>query len=661
MDIKARFSVFIIVALFCLYVSAEVVTGEVDTMSWDYVMSQEWKRPEKLDTFAGVHPRYLLTKHRLEMLKGKINTTHKKMWEVVKEKADSYRGKPPPSNYNRQGPMRLAGRAIPPMALAYLLTGDSAYFDDAKRWILAICSYPKWENNKSLAAGECLFGVSIGYDWLYDKLTEEERDYIRKKLMYQAEVMKDGPPVHHDRWIANHNHVEYNGLAAAGFVLYDEVPEAIEWIRHSDLVLGQAFKVSGPDGTSEEGHQYWAYSTESLLSYAEAARDLMGINYYDDNEFLKNAANFIIYSTIPDFDAESSVMCYGDARRNYSSRSPIYILYRLASEYKDGFAQWLADEMVKRDVDREAYRTWCNLIWCDESVRPISISNLPTFKHFDNIGWVTARSGWDKDGIMIGFRCGPFHGHKIQAYYEKQVDKGWPVNEIGGGHCHPDINSFQIYAYGRWLATYPGYERPKWTKNHSTILVDGVGQLGEGRTWFDRRSAIKAKAKSTIIKADSRKDYDYIIGDAGNIYPQSTGLEKFYRHLVHIKPDLILVVDELKAESASQFEWRLNAGGGIRKKGATYFMIRNKDVVMDAHIVYPKKIDTIIDGDFLRVLPEKTTETVIVTVLHPRRIKEAASRITKVSLKDSVVDLTIKCGRQVKKVKLDLVKQEVSL
>ena len=120
-------------------------------------------------------------------------------------------------------------------------------------------------------------------------------------------------------------------------------------------------------------------------------------------------------------------------------------------------------------------------------------------------------------------------------------------------------------------------------------------------------------------------------------------------------------MDELKAKSASQFEWRLNAGGDIKKKGKTYFMIRNKDVVMDAHIVYPKKIDIIIDGDFLRVLPEKTTETVIVTVLHPRRIKEAASRIIKVSLKDSVVDLTIKCGRQVKKVKLDLAKQEVSL
>ena len=68
-----------------------------------------------------------------------------------------------------------------------------------------------------------------------------------------------------------------------------------------------------------------------------------------------------------------------------------------------------------------------------------------------------------------------------------------------------------------------------------------------------------------------------------------------------------------------------------------------------------------IDGDFLRVLPEKTTETVIVTVLHPRRIKKAASKITKVSLKDSVVDFTIKCDRRIRKVKLDLAKQEVSL
>jgi len=444
-------------------------------------MSQDWTPPKKLDSFIGIHPRYLLNAEKINTLKIKINNTHKKIWERVRKNADSYVGTLPPPNYNRQSDMWPAGRGIPWLAIAYLLTEDSKYLESAKKWIMTICNFPKWENNRSLSGGECLFGVSIGYDWLYNKLTEDERRYIRENLIYQAKEMKKRP-VHHDRWLANHNHVEHSGLAAAGFSLYDEVPDAINWIRQSDLVFNQMFKVMSDDGSSDEGHQYWAYSTESLLCYVEAASDLMDRNYYK-SEWLKNAANFIIFSTIPDFNQENCVMSYGDSHRNYTDHGPTNILYRLAAEYNNGYAQWLANEMIQRDVDKEGYKTWCNLLWYDENVQPVPLSNLPKFKNFDNIGWIITRSSWDDDATLIGFRCGPFHGNKLQPYYEKQVNENWQkYHVIGGGHCHSDINSFQIYAYGKWLAIDPGYERPKWTKNHSTILVNNVGQFGEGKT-----------------------------------------------------------------------------------------------------------------------------------------------------------------------------------
>lgn len=659
MNSKIKSLIFSVISLILLYWLSEAATAQVDTLSWDYVMRQEWKCPEKLDSFVGVHPRYLLNKTRVETLRVKIKTTHKKLWEIVEQRAYGYTGKLPPSNYQEQSPMRAAGRDIPWMALAYLMTGDSVHLDNAKRWLLAVCSYPNWHGGRSLGAGECLFGVSVGYDWLYDSLTEWERNYIRKKLVYQANLMKRRPQ-HHDRWLANHNHVENSGLAAAAFVLYDEVPEAVDWLRQTGLNFRQTFEIAGPDGASDEGHQYWAYSTESLLAYAQAARDLMGINYYN-TKFMKNAADFVIFSTLPDIKAKDYVMCYGDARRGYGGRNPVYILCRLASEYNNGFAQWLAETMIERGIGKDDYRTWSSLIWYDDNVKPISISKLPTFKHFSNIGWITARSGWDADAVMVGFKCGPFHGHKLESYYEKQADNGWPYRTISGGHCHPDINSFQIYAYGKWLAIDPGYETPKSTKTHNTLLVNGIGQLGEGKTWFDREAVGGAKAKSTIIKTESTCDYDYVVGDAGNIYPASTGLKKFYRHLVYIKPDVILVADELDAARPSEFEWRLHAESSVEKVSNNYSIVKIDDVVMDSHLVHPGTIESKIDGEFLRVLPAKTNKTVIIAVLHPRRIKDKASEVKMVSFEGPVIDLSISCGDRKIRVQLDLAKQKVTL
>jgi len=644
--------------------SSAVASSKEATLSWDYVMSREWKQPAKLDSFAGVHPRYLLNKEKAAELRKKIKTTHKKLWEIVEERANSYTPKEPPANYKKQSRMRAAGRDIPWMALAYLMTGDSVHLDNAKRWILTICDYPHWDRGRSLGAGECLFGVAIGYDWLYDKLTEEERAHIRQRLVHHGELMKKSPQ-HRDRWLANHNHVENNGLAAAGFVLYGEAPQAAEWLRQAGLNFRQTFKSIGPDGASDEGHQYWTLSTESLLSYAEAARDLMGIDYYKDSDFMKNAADFIIFSTLPDIRPGDYVMAYGDSVRGYGGRNPVYILYRLASEYRNGYAQWLANTMVERGIGRNDYGTWRCLLWYDETVKPICISQLPTFRYFDNIGWVTMRSGWGADAVMAGFKCGPFHGHKIQPYYEKMTDLGIKFQKISGGHCHPDINSFQIYAYGKWLAIHPGYEKPKRTGSHNTILIDGAGQLGDtsvtGRDygWFDREAVAAAKAKSTITKTETGVDYDYVIGDAGNIYPASTGLKKFYRHLLYIKPDVILVVDELEAVRPVQFEWRLHAEESVEKIDNNYCIVKTGDVVMDSHFVFPETIETKIDGKSLSVLPSKTDKTTIVSILHPRRIRDSHSEIRTSSFRDNQVVLVIKAGPKEITVRLDLAKQQV--
>ncbi|HEY2932542.1 MAG TPA: DUF4962 domain-containing protein [Acidobacteriota bacterium] len=638
-----------------------ICKAQADALSWESIMGQSWERPKKLNVFAGVHPRLFLNDARIESLRRKISTTHRGIWEIVKEKADSYLDRMPPSDYNTQRDMREAGRGIPWQCLAYLVSGNTDYLEGAKKWIATICKFPRWEQNHSLSGGECLFGVAIGYDWLFKHLSEEERKLIREKLVYQAGAMRSGPPVHHDVWLANHNHVEHNGLAAAGFALYDEVPEAIEWIRQADLVFRAMFNNTSNDGSSTEGHQYWGYTMEAVLRYAEAAKDLLGADYYG-SQWLKSVPDFVIHSTIPDFNAENCVMSFGDSHRNYASHGPTHILYRLAAEYKNVHAQWLAKEMDRRNVGRGDYCTWTSLLWYDERVQSLPLSRLPTFWNCEDIGWITSRSKWDGNAVMVGFKCGPMHGHKVQPYYGRQYDEKWAdYHSLGGGHGHPDVNSFQIYAYGKWLAIDPGYESPKPTATHNTALINGQGQLGGGTTWFDRNAVIGARASSAIIRAETEATYEYLIGNAKNIYPASAALSKFYRHFLYIKPDVIVIVDELKSNRPSLVEWLLHTEIGFDKNSQHHYLAKNGGVGMDVHFLLPDKFDTKVDVKTLKLSAELNPNALIVTVLHPRKLTAAGVRTRLETYRESRLRVFIESEERKTMVKLDLARQEVSV
>ncbi len=199
--------------------------------------------------------------------------------------------------------------------------------------------------------------------------------------------------------------------------------------------------------------------------------------------------------------------------------------------------------------------------------------------------------------------------------------------------------------------------------------MKGIGQLGEGKTWFDREAVMGANAYSSVIKAENHTDYDYIIGDAGNIYPESTGLNKFYRHFLYVKPDFIVIVDELKANSPTEFEWLLHLEDSLEILSDNYCLIKNEDVLMDVHLLLPETITTtnrnlVVDGLAQNVLiahTESNVENLIVSVLHPRRITDKQSNATAILCGDSLLELSIGCDRWKKTIKLDLTNQMVEI
>jgi len=498
------------------------------------------------------HPRLFLHSADLPLLREAVNDNRREMWGKIRAQADRVVREGPPAyqerdrwSGNEQLWQRGVGNNMPLLACAWLVTGDRKYLDAARALALASAGYPTWGlgefDGADLAAGHQLLGLAVVYDWCGTALGPEARQTIRETLVRRASAMYQRAISRriywHSEFLQNHLWVNACGLAAAGLALYGEKEEAGEWIGFALDRFQRTKDALGPDGASHEGVGYWEYGVEYLLKFMWLARDLMGIDLYD-HPWWRNTGLYPVYMSLPraSWTDDDSIVDIADCPRSHWY-GPDYLLRALSRETRDGHPQWLADEIDRADLDSPAAR-WLNLLWDDPKVAPVSPADLPLLRHFSDLGLVSARSGWDGGESLVVFKCGPFIGHKAIDRFEQ---------DPGGGHVHPDANHFVVFGCGEWLIRDDGYSE-KWTLQHNTLLVDGRGQTGEGKMWFDGSEALGARARPRVLRAESGPVMDHIAGSASEAYPAGLGLKKFERHLLFIKPGILIVVDFVETD-----------------------------------------------------------------------------------------------------------------
>lgn len=191
---------------------------------------------------------------------------------------------------------------------------------------------------------------------------------------------------------------------------------------------------------------------------------------------------------------------------------------------------------------------WLNLVWHDPTVTPTPPTDRATLRRFPDMDIVSARSDWSGDEALVVFKCGPCIGRK--AVQEFSYDPG-------GGHVHPDANHFVVFGQGEWLIRDDGYHA-KWTGQHNTLLIDGNGQLGEGAQWFQGSIPLRLRSRPRIVRAGSAPGLDHIAGDATEAYPAASGLKRFVRHLLFVKPNVLIVVDDVEPAEPRRLELRFH-------------------------------------------------------------------------------------------------------
>ena len=552
--------------------------------------------PAPLARLQGVHPRLYLTDERVQELKAELKREpYASLFQQLRGVADRLASDGPPAyrkddrwSGEEQLYQREVGSAIPNLALVYVLTGERKYLAAAQAWMRASAGYPTWGlgeiDGMDLAAGHQLYGLALGYDWLYQDLDADARAAVRACLrqrgerMYQALLNKR--VWWHNAYLQNHQWVDMTGLAAAGLSLFGEVEGVDGWVLLPLEKLEITMASLGPDGASHEGVPYWSYGLEYLLKLMDLTRSLLDRDLFANNPWFQHTASFRLYSMLPQqsWTQQSDLMTFADGPRS-DWYGPDYMLRKLAAEYRDGHAQWLANALRGADLCNDA-AAFLNLLWADPSVPAQPPTDLPTFEHFDDLDLVFMRSSWDGDEALMAFKCGPHIGHHALAKYSY---------DPGGGHVHPDAGSFQLFAHGDWLIVDDGYTF-KTTAFQNTALVNGVGQEGEGEAWFQGDQLCAEKRGARILRADHAQDHDYIIGDVTAAYKREAGLKKFLRHVFYLRPDCWVIVDELEAVSPSTFELYFHADFPFQQQEGNRFTVQGKNGALRLTVLAPAEV-----------------------------------------------------------------------
>ncbi len=527
-------------------------------------------QPDRLAT--GARPRVLLTVERLAELRTVRGTSHREVFAVAKAEADAYLTLPLPADRTRAvNAYRSHGQALPALALMYRLTDDTAYLEAARRWLRCLVSFDTWDGSQNLGRASFATGVALAYDWLHDALPAEDLALARARLVREGEILAPVVAAQH-RLLSNHLHNEICGLAMIGYALWGEAKEAERFVAVAEEKARLTLEHAPPDGAWPEGVAYWGYGLSYFLRMLEAKRLLGRGDDFAGNAFLRATGDYFVYLSLPEahWKKGTVVVNIADAPLDGGPHGGV-VLRRLAAAYGNGVYQHMADALMRRErgsggdpsARRErAHGEWLHLLWYDPAVRPMPPDGLPTMRHFADMDLVSMRSGWGEDAAVLVFHAGPGPGHRNMADPQRAAMRGF-----GPGHAHPDINAFSIFARGQWLAVDPGYSRVKDTRDHSTAIVNGRGQAGEGGAWLDFWAFQQRLPAPAILRAETTPFGNAVLGDAGGVYVGEARLRHFRRQILFLEPDVFVIADDIEAQGASRFEWLLHAPEGSLSLG----------------------------------------------------------------------------------------------
>jgi Heparinase II/III-like protein/Domain of unknown function (DUF4962) len=484
------------------------------------------------------HPRLMVLDDQLPRIKELIKsdplaaTTFKRLLSDGEKML-----KAPPMQHVLVGPRLLAQSrgaltTITTLAGLYRLTGDVRFADRAKEEMLAVAAFPDWNPSHFLDVAEMTNACGIGYDWIYDRLSDNDRKTIRQAIIEKG--LNPGLNQYAKKafWInASFNWAQVcgGGLTVGALAIADEEPDiARKILGLTRGTMTTPMKQFAPDGGWDEGPTYWSYATRYNVYYLSAIETALGTDYgLDQMPGFADAGMFHIHSVGP----THKYFNFADAGDTLEPCQQMF---------------WFAQHF-----NRPMYAAWERLMLPKEL-------NIFHLLWFDPAGTWPGENSPPLDALFRRIDVGFFRSSWTNA-------NAWYVGFKGGDntatHSHLDLGTFVLDAMGqRWAAqlgpdnyNLPDYfGRLRWT--YYRLRTEGQNTL----TLYSANQLPTAKAKVIAFSSTPQRASAVIDLSAG--YPASSSAQ---RGISMFDRQRVLLQDEITLPNPADIVWNFHTPATI--------------------------------------------------------------------------------------------------
>lgn len=488
---------FLTILISCLFLSCQK-DGE-DTPSITL--------PDNIKTLKKDHPRLFLTNERLEELKQlrKTDPVLDNYINTIVSSANSIATRAMPQRV-LTGPRLWAvsrdlWNRVAHLALAYRFTGDRKYLDAAVNNMKAVCAFSDWNPSHFLDVAEMLNGVALGYDWLYNDMSKEDRETIR--IGMKDKGLNEYRKSYSTAWWRdtdnNWNQVCNGSLLVGSLAVAETDPSyASDYIPRVIANLPFSNKYYAPDGAWYEGPGYWSYSTEFLSYGMSALQTALGnMQNLEKTEGLSKTGLVPMICAGP----TNLILNFADSGENSKvTTSPA--MFFLGNVYNNSqISNYLHNLMKTTNTAAQPF----HVVWYKAPTSEAVTLPLDFYLNGDINELVFLRSSWtDANASWIGIKSG--------------------VN--GADHSHLDLGNFELDAGGiRWAKDLGsddynldgyftmGVNGPRWAYyrlnsfSHNVPLLGNKNQYELAKARFTAKELNVATPSATVDLTQAYREF----------------------------------------------------------------------------------------------------------------------------------------------------------
>ena len=476
--------------------------------------------------------------------------------------------------YHRFG--EVVRQPIETQALAFLLTGEDKYAQEALRQALHVAKMdPKGPaTQEDFNSASVMLAMATAYDVAHHLMRSEEKDELKRAIKVRGDHFFKS---YANRFEAHSmdNHVWQHTLRRffmTAIAMSGELEGADKWLSYTYEVWCSRFPIlGGKDGGWHDGSSYYQVNFQTFIMMPFLLKNLTGVDFFN-LPWYKNAGKFLLYS----FPKNSYSTGFGDGFEAMHKPNKKYISYAdaLAREVGDSIARAYANHLVNGDLSRleqdsdfRLYRLLTSR--GPEDTPTANLDSLDKAACFPDAGFALMHTNLSKTrrNLMLSFFSVPFGAT---------------------GHAHAGHNGFTLSYGGKQLFGASGYYsnfndahtlKHYRTRGHNTLLADQksmvIGENGYG--WIPRFANTEALSyalgDASHAFGDMTSDFWLDRMEKSNVaYSSENGfgnpqVKRFRRHIALLRPNIVVIYDELEADKPISWTWLLHSYQGLKLKG----------------------------------------------------------------------------------------------